>query len=114
MKARMHPKNKLTQKQLKDVREYAAEECLKIIEQEKQRMATIHVLASTVALRRNPKLRFGAQRLAEYMIELQETYEFLGGYDDAAAWKCIQILEDAGLDMTQWKDLLRSELFTAE
>ena len=114
MKARIHPKDKLSQKQRGEIRAYAAEEYEKLAEKDRQRTATVLVLASACALRRNPKRHFGAQRLAEHMNDLQEMYEYLGGYDDAAAWKCVQILEDAGLDMTKWKELLRSELFTGE
>ena len=82
-------------------------------EKDRQRSALVFILASACALRRNPKRHFGAKRLTEHMADLQEVYELLDGYGEDAAWKCVQILEDAGVNMDEWKKMLR-ELFKEE
>jgi hypothetical protein len=110
VKARIAPKHKLSAKQREDIRNYAAEEYEKRAEKDRQRSALVFILASACALRRNPKRHFGAKRLTEHMADLQEVYELLDGYGEDAAWKCVQILEDAGVNMDEWKKMLR-ELF---
>lgn len=37
---------------------------------------------------------FGEKRLGEFLVGMQEFCEFLGGYDDSAVYKAIQILEE--------------------
>lgn len=112
MKARIPINNRLTNKQRETVREYAAEEYRKQADQMNRRACTVFILAAACVL--HTVFKFGAGRLLKFMDELTKFYQWLGGYDDAAGFKCIQILEDVGLDMTWWKKELRGENCAAD
>ena len=49
---------------------------------------------------------YGFVRLSRHILRMVKFMKFLGGYDDAAKWKCIQILEDAGLDWTEFSSMM--------
>lgn len=40
-------------------------------------------------------------RLCRYMEALQSFYAYLDGFDDAAKYRCLQILKDAGVE---WRE----------
>ena len=107
MKARVPLPSKTRNK----IREYAAEEYRKQADQMNRHACTVFILAAACVLHQT--FQFGAVRIMRFMAALQAFYEWLGGYDDAAGWKCVQILEAAGIDMEDWKKELRGENIAA-
>lgn len=72
-----------------------------------ERAMAIFFLHTACAL--HVRFKFGKQRIEQFLqcvYELLERFNEL--YEEAAVWKCIEILEDIGLDMTGWKKLLRN------
>ena len=102
MKARMP---KWDKKVPKAINECFAEEIQKAKDEATQIAVARCIIFSCGALHTQMRDNFGQKRLAEYLSGLQEFCEFLGGYDDAAVYKALQILEDdcPGID---WKKQL--------
>ena len=98
MKARIPSKNLLTGKQKKAIKEYAEIQINKQIDDSNKLAAEVFILASACVLHQNSG--YGKTRLERYMSDLQDFFEYLGGFDDAAKYRCLQILQDAGVE---WK-----------
>lgn len=101
MKARL-PINKKMRKQ---IRECAVRDVQEHIDRSNRKASEVFILASACVLHIDNG--FGKVRLMRFMNALMEFYNQLDGYDDAAAFKCIQILEDTGMDMEWWKSQMR-------
>lgn len=98
MKARIPARNLLTGKQKKAIEEYAEIQLNKQIDDSNKLAAEVFILASACVLHQNSG--YGKTRLERYMSDLQDFFEYLGGFDDAAKYRCLQILKDAGIE---WK-----------
>lgn len=98
MKARIPAKNLLTGKQKKAIEEYAAVQLDKQIDESNRQASEVFILASACVLHQNSG--YGKIRLERYMSDLQDFFDYLGGFDDAAKYRCLQILKDAGIE---WK-----------
>ena len=96
MKARIPAKSLLTGQQKKAIEEYAAIQLDKQIDESNKRAAEVFILASACVLHQGSG--YGKIRLERYMSDLQDFFEYLGGFDDAAKYRCLQILKDAGIE----------------
>ena len=96
MKARLPLNNKLRQR----IRECAIAETNKRLDEANMRSSEVFLLACACVL--HIHWGFGRIRLSRFLRQLQDFYEFLGGYDDSAKWKCLQILEDAGINWDEF------------
>lgn len=99
MKARIPAKNLLTGKQKKAIEEYAAVQLDKQIDESNRQASEVFILASACVLHQGSG--YGKIRLERYMSDLQDFFDYLGGFDDAAKYRCLQILKDAGIE---WKN----------
>ena len=100
MKARISAKSLLTGQQRKAIEEYAAIQLDRQIDERNKRAAEVFILASACVL--HQKSGYGKTRLERYMSDLQDFFDYLGGFDDAAKYRCLQILKDAGIE---WKNV---------
>ena len=74
---------------------------------ERKRLMAVFFLHAAVAARSS--LGLGKRRLEQYLICIGEVIDKLSEeYDDSSAWKCIQILEDVGVNVDGWKRILRN------
>ena len=101
MKARV-PISKNLRKQ---IREYAIRDIQEHLDVSNRKASEVFILASACVLHINNG--YGKVRLMRFMNDLMEFYNHLEGYDDAAAFKCIQILESSGINMDWWKEQMR-------
>lgn len=96
MKAKIPAKSLLTGQQKKAIEEYAAIQLDRQIDESNKRAAEVFILASACVL--HQKSGYGKIRLERYMSDLQDFFDYLGGFDDAAKYRCLQILKDAGIE----------------
>ena len=98
MKARVPINNKTKNK----IKQYVLEETEKHMNEVHRAASEVFLLAAACEL--HLECGFGKKRLMQFMCGLQDFYELLGGYDDSAKYKCLQILGDAGIDLKSFFD----------
>ena len=96
MKAHIPAGKKMTRKQRETVREFASEILTQQQDEANRKASEVFILASACVLHQS--FGFGKHRLCRYMEALQSFYGYLDGFDDAAKYRCLQILKDIGID----------------
>lgn len=75
-------------------------------QRERERVMAVFFLHTAVTL--HLFFGFGKKRINKFLNGNGGVIDGFGGlYDDASVWKCVQILEDLGIDMEPWKKILR-------